>query len=162
LLHDIADFKFHGGDTKIGPRTAQIWLADLNVPINIIEHVCLIISEISFKGAKVKTQVTTKESMIVQDADRLDALGAIGIARTFAYGGFCEREIYNPDILPHLHTTTEEYINNKGTSINHFHEKLLLLKDLMNTDTAYKMALKRHAFMETFLTEFMIEWEGNG
>jgi len=162
LLHDIADYKFHGGDTTIGSQTAEKWLRSLSVSDEIIAHVSLILSEISFKGAGVRTRMTNKEGMIVQDADRLDAIGAIGIARAFAYGGFFGREIYNPTIQPQLHSTFEEYLNNKGTTINHFYEKLLLLNDLMNTDTAYQMALKRHAFMEEFLKEFMIEWEGKG
>jgi len=160
LLHDIADWKFHSGDDSIGPKLAREWLEKLDVDENIISHVCEIIKEVSFKGAGVKSRIKTKEGMIVQDADRLDAIGAIGIARAFAYGGHKGREIYNPNIKPEKHETFEQYRNNKGTTVNHFYEKLLLLKDLMNTETARKIAEERHNFMKEYLSRFFKEWEG--
>ena len=158
LLHDIADWKFHGGDETIGIKLAEEWLKRLKVEEEIISRVCEIIREISFKGAEVKSKMKTKEGMIVQDADRLDAIGAVGIARCFATGAKLNREIYNPEIKPRLHKTFEEYKKAKSTSINHFYEKLLLLKDLMNTKTAKKIAEKRHKFMEQFLDRFFKEW----
>ncbi|HET6272011.1 MAG TPA: HD domain-containing protein [Bacteroidota bacterium] len=160
LLHDIADWKFHGGDETAGPREARVWLEKIGVEKAVIDHVCEIIHDLSFKGAGVKTRMRTKEGMVVQDADRLDALGAIGIARAFAYGGHRGQELYNPDILPTLHKSFEEYKNANGTTINHFHEKLLLLKNLMNTATARALAEERHAYMEAFLARFMREWGG--
>jgi len=160
LLHDIADWKFHSGDDSIGPKLAREWLEKLDVDENIISHVCEIIKEVSFKGAGVKSKIKTKEGMVVQDADRLDALGAIGIARAFAYGNHKGNEIYNPNIKPEKHETFEQYKNNKGTTINHFYEKLLLLKDLMNTPSARKIAEERHGFMEQYLDKFFKEWEG--
>ncbi len=160
LLHDIADHKFHGGDLTVGPRVAREWLEGLKVEEGVIAHVCEIINEVSFKGAGVETRMHSSEGMVVQDADRLDAIGAIGIARAFAYGGYKGLAIYNPDIKPAEHETFEQYKNNKGPSINHFYEKLLLLKDLMNTKTAKKMAEERHRFMEQYLDRFFKEWEG--
>ncbi len=160
LLHDIADWKFNGGDDSVGPKLARGWLESLQVDEGVIAHVCEIIKEITFKGAGVRSRMQTKEGMIVQDADRLDAIGAIGIARTFAYGGYKGREIYNPAIKPERHETFEEYKNKIGPSINHFYEKLLLLKDLMNTKTAKDIAEKRHQFMEQYLHRFFTEWEG--
>ncbi|MBI5193401.1 MAG: HD domain-containing protein [Nitrospirae bacterium] len=160
LLHDIADHKFHGGDLTVGPRVAGEWLEGLNVDKEVIANVCEIIKDISFKGAGVETPMRTQEGMVVQDADRLDAIGAIGIARAFAYGGYKGLEIYNPDIKPAEHETFEQYKNNKGPSINHFYEKLLLLKDMMNTKTAKKMAEERHHYMEGYLDRFYKEWEG--
>lgn len=160
LLHDIADWKFNDGDLKAGSRVARSWLERLGVDEEIIKHVCEIIEETSFKGAGVKLKMRTKEGMIVQDADRLDAIGAIGIARTFAYGGHKSREIYNPEIKPKIHKTFEQYKNNTGPTINHFYEKLLLLKDLMNTKTAKEIAKNRQKYMEEFLNRFYKEWEG--
>lgn len=160
LLHDIADWKFHHGDDTVGPRLAKEWLKKLSVDEEIIAHVCEIIQGLSFKGAGVKTQMSTMEGMVVQDADRLDAIGAVGIARAFAYGGHKGREIYNPEIKPEHHKSFEQYKNSMSTTINHFYEKLLLLKDLMNTETARKIAEKRHAFMELYLQTFINEWEG--
>jgi uncharacterized protein len=160
LLHDIADWKFHDGNEAIGPQLAREWLEKLSVGENVISQVCQIIQDISFKGAGVKTPMKTTEGMVVQDADRLDAIGAIGIARTFAYGGSKGREMYNPEIKPESHDSFQQYKNNQGTTINHFYEKLLLLKDLMNTDTARKIAVKRHNVMENFLEEFCCEWDG--
>jgi len=159
LLHDIEDWKFCKGDTTLGPKIAEEWFRKLGVKEEIISHVCEIIGEISFKGAEVKSRMKTKEGMIVQDADRLDAMGAIGIARCFATGAKLNREIYNPQIKPKLHKTFEEYKNSESTSINHFYEKLLLLKDLMNTKTAKRIAEKRHKFMEQFLDRFFKEWD---
>lgn len=159
LLHDIADWKFHGGDDSVGPKLAIEWLRNTEVDDKTISHVAEIIKEVSFKGAGVKSRMRTKEGMVVQDADRLDALGAIGIARTFATGAKLDLEIYNPKIKPKLHKTFEEYKSARFTSINHFYEKLLLLKDRMNTSTARKIAKSRHAFMERFLKEFYNEWE---
>jgi len=160
LLHDIADWKFHDGNEEIGPQLSRTWLESLAVEEQVISHVCQIIQNISFKGAGVATRMKTTEGMVVQDADRLDALGAIGIARTFAYGGSKGREMYNPDLKPEQHNSFEQYKNSRGTSINHFYEKLLLLKELMNTDTAKAIAGKRHEVMEQFLQQFFQEWEG--
>jgi len=160
LLHDVADWKFHNGNDEIGPQVAKEWLESLGVSVDTVSHVCQIIKDISFKGAGVVTAMKTTEGMVVQDADRLDALGAIGIARTFAYGGSKNREMYNPDINPEMHTSFEQYKNSQGTSINHFYEKLLLLKELMNTATAKQIAEKRHAVMEDYLAQFYREWEG--
>ena len=160
LLHDIADWKFHKGDDSIGPKLAKQWLKKLNVDENVINHVCEIIQEMSFKGAGVKFQMKTKEGMVVQDADRLDAIGAIGIARTFAYGGHKRVEMHNPNIKPKKHKSFYQYKNSKTTTINHFYEKLLLLKNLMNTKTAKQIAEKRHNFMEHFLDKFFKELGG--
>ena len=160
LLHDIADWKFHDGNEDIGPQLAREWLEALSVEESIIAHVCRIIRAISFKGAGVKNTMDTTEGLIVQDADRLDAMGAIGIARTFAYGGSKHREMYNPTVNPQLHASFEQYKNSEGTTINHFYEKLLLLKDLMNTPTARKIAEGRHKYMQEFLQQFFLEWEG--
>ena len=160
LLHDVADWKFHNGNDEIGPQVAKEWLESLGVSVDTVSHVCQIIKDISFKGAGVVTAMKTTEGMVVQDADRLDALGAIGIARTFAYGGSKNREMYNPDINPEMHASFEQYKKSQGTSINHFYEKLLLLKELMNTATARQIAEKRHAVMEDYLQQFYDEWEG--
>jgi uncharacterized protein len=160
LLHDIADSKFHDGDEEIGPKIAQKFLESENVSEEIIEHVIQIIQNISFKGGNFEQTFSSKELEIVQDADRLDALGAIGIARTFNYGGFKNRAIYNPSIAPKLNMSKEEYKNSDSPTLNHFYEKLLLLKDKMNTETGKKIAQERHRFMETFLSQFYAEWEG--
>jgi uncharacterized protein len=160
LLHDIADWKFHGGDEKAGSRVAREWLLTQLVDPPVVDHICQVIDDLSFKGAGVPTLMKTKEGMVVQDADRLDALGAIGIARAFAYGGHKGQEIYNPGISPSHHTSFEQYKNSTGTTINHFHEKLLLLKDLMNTHTARRMAEQRHEYLVNFLERFHLEWEG--
>lgn len=160
LLHDIADSKFHQGDEEIGPKTARNFLESENVSEEIIEHVVQIIQNISFKGGNFEKSFSSKELEIVQDADRLDALGAIGIARTFNYGGFKNRALYNPSIAPKLNMSKEEYKNSDSPTLNHFYEKLLLLKDKMNTETGKKLAQERHRFMETFLSQFYAEWEG--
>lgn len=159
LLHDIADWKFHRGDIKLGSKRAKTLLKKLGVDDKSIKHVCYIIDNVSFKGAGVKDRIKTKEGKIVQDADRLDVIGAIGIARTFAYGAYKGREICNPDIKPRLHKSFKEYKNSGGTSINHFYEKLLLLKGRLNTKTAKKIALKRHKFLKDYLKQFLKEWE---
>ena len=160
LLHDIADSKFHDGDEEIGPQKARNYLESQKVSEEIIEHVIQIIENISFKGGNFEKQFTSKELEIVQDADRLDALGAIGIARTFNYGGFKNRSIYNPNIPPKLNMSKEEYKKSDAPTLNHFYEKLLLLKDKMNTETGKKLAQERHRFMELFLSQFYAEWEG--
>jgi uncharacterized protein len=160
LLHDIADSKFHDGDETIGPRTARTFLETEKVEPTIIDHVIAIIENISFKGGKVERQFSSIELDIVQDADRLDAIGAIGIARTFNYGGFKNRALYNPEIAPNLSMTKEEYKKNDAPTINHFYEKLLLLKDKMNTETGKQIAQDRHRYMEDFLEQFYAEWEG--
>ena len=160
LLHDIADSKFHDGDETIGPRTARLFLENEKVDEAIIVHVLNIIENISFKGGKVEQKFSSKELDIVQDADRLDAIGAIGIARTFNYGGFKNRAMYNPQIDPNLNMSKEEYKNSQAPTINHFYEKLLLLKDKMNTDSGKKIAEERHRYMEGFLSQFYAEWEG--
>jgi len=159
LLHDIADWKFHGGNIKAGSEKVRTLLKELRVNNKTIKNICHIIDNISFKGAGVKNRIKTKEGKIVQDADRLDVIGAIGIARTFAYGGYKRREIYNPNIKPKLHKSFKEYKNNKGTSINHFYEKILLLKNRLNTKTAMEIAQKRHRFLEEYLKQFFKEWE---
>ena len=160
LLHDIADSKFHGGDETIGPKTARTFLESQNVSEDIILHVIAIIENISFKGGNFEKKFNSKELEIVQDADRLDAIGAIGIARTFNYGGFKNRPLYNPNIQPNMNMNKEEYKNSESPTLNHFYEKLLLLKDKMNTETGKKIAQKRHNFMMTFLSQFYAEWDG--
>jgi uncharacterized protein len=162
LLHDIADWKFvDNHDDDRGPAIARHWLTSCAVAPVTINHVCSIIKDMSFKGAGVTTTMKTLEGMIVQDADRLDALGAIGIARTFAYGGLRQRELYNPAIKPEKHSSFDAYKKSSGPTINHFYEKLLLLKDRMNTASARRLAIKRHEVMENFLAAFFIEWYGN-
>lgn len=159
LLHDIADWKSHGGDTEIGPERARNWLTSLGVEEKVVEHICQIIADISFKGARVEQPPLSLEGQVVQDADRLDALGAIGIARAFAYGGAKGRSIHDPEMKPVKHETPEAYLKG-GTSVNHFYEKLLLLKDRMNTTTGRAMAQERHEFMQEYLRRFFEEWEG--
>jgi uncharacterized protein len=162
LLHDIADPKFYNGDETIGPKVAAEFLKKENVNSKTITHVINIIKYISFKNSLSKTgkKFTSKELEVVQDADRLDAIGAIGIARCFNYGGFKNRTLYNPEILPNLEMTKEQYKKSDAPTINHFYEKLLLLKDKMNTKTGKKIALERHQYMEQFLTQFYNEWNG--
>ncbi|HKL17303.1 MAG TPA: HD domain-containing protein [Patescibacteria group bacterium] len=160
LLHDIADSKFHDGDEEIGPRKAREFLGSLNVEEDVIIHVENIISNISFKGGKHTQKFKSPELDVIQDADRLDAMGAIGVARTFNYGGHKGREIYNPEIKPNLNMSKEEYKNSNAPTLNHFYEKLLLLKDRMNTNTGKSMAEHRHKYMEQFLDEFYKEWDG--
>ena len=160
LLHDIADSKFHDGDETIGPKTARTFLESENVFEETINHVINIIENISFKGGNFENKFSSKELEIVQDADRLDAIGAIGIARTFNYGGFKNRALYDPSIAPNLNMSKEEYKNSNSPTLNHFYEKLLLLKDKMNTETGKKIAETRHQYMENFLSQFYAEWEG--
>ena len=160
LLHDIADSKFHDGDETIGPKIARTFLESENVFEETINHVINIIENISFKGGNFENKFSSKELEIVQDADRLDAIGAIGIARTFNYGGYKNRALYNPSIAPNLNMSKEEYKNSNSPTLNHFYEKLLLLKDKMNTATGKKIALERHQYMENFLSQFYAEWEG--
>ncbi len=163
LLHDIADAKFHDGDESVGPKIAQEFLESIAVDGETITHVVNIINTISFKNSLSRdsgTKFDSKELQIVQDADRLDALGAIGIARAFNYGGFKNRELYNPDIAPDPDMTKEEYKKSKAPTINHFYEKLLLLKDKMNTPMGIKMAKERHEYMLDFLERFYREWNG--
>jgi uncharacterized protein len=160
LLHDIADSKFHGGDESIGPQTARTFLESQNVEAATINHVVKIIENISFKGGNTTRTFSSLELDIVQDADRLDAIGAIGIARTFNYGGYKNRPLYDPTIAPNMHMTKEEYKASQAPTLNHFYEKLLLLKDRMNTSTGKKLAEDRHRFMEVFLAQFYAEWDG--
>jgi uncharacterized protein len=160
LLHDIADSKFHDGDESVGPKVARTFLESENVDVVIIDHVVKIIENISYKGGNFEKAFTSIELNIVQDADRLDALGAIGIARTFNYGGFKNRTLYDPQIAPNTKMTMEEYKNNDAPTLNHFYEKLLLLKDKMNTESGKEIAKERHRYMEGFLSQFYAEWEG--
>lgn len=160
LLHDIADYKFHNGDEQVGPRIAREFLSTQNLEQVDIGHIGNIINNISFKGGNHIQDFNSRELAIVQDADRLDALGAIGIARTFNYGGFKGRMLYDPEIAPNLNMSKEEYKNSIAPTINHFYEKLLLLKDRMNTQTAKRIAEERTSFMEQFLEQFYAEWNG--
>ncbi|SOD20291.1 HD domain-containing protein [Pedobacter xixiisoli] len=160
LLHDIADSKFNGGDEEIGPQKAGDFLASIDVQPEIINEVKLIIKNLSFKASFGEITYSSKELNVVQDADRLDAIGAIGIARAFTYGGFKNRVLHDPEIKPKLQMTKEEYKNTTAPTINHFYEKLLLLKDLMKTQTGKTMAQQRHDFMLSYLDQFYAEWEG--
>lgn len=160
LLHDIADSKFHDGDETIGPKVAREFLFKLNVDSVVIEHIVNIIENISFKGGNEIQKFKSPELDVVQDADRLDAIGAIGIARCFNYGGFKNRTLYNPTIKPNLTMSKAEYKTSASPTINHFYEKLLLLKDRMNTKTGKRIAQKRHQFMELYLKQFYDEWQG--
>ena len=159
LLHDIADPKFHDGDETLAIKISLEFLKSIDVEENIINQVLYIIENISFKNRSQAPEIPSIELQIVQDADRLDAIGAIGIARTFNFGGFKNNLMYHPDIQPQLNMSKEEYKKSNGTTINHFYEKLLLLKDLMNTETAKKIASERHDFMLKFLDEFYKEWK---
>ncbi len=159
LLHDISDAKFNGGDYEAGAKISRNILEEFKVEANKIEEIVRIIDNISFKGGVSQFNIYSLEFKIVQDADRLDAIGAIGIARTFQYGGYKNREIYNPDIQPQVYNSSEKYHKSEAPTINHFYEKLLLLKDLMNTDTAREIANIRHEFMQEFLKQFYIEWK---
>ena len=161
LLHDIADSKFHDGDESVGPKVAREFLFKHNVDSVIIEHIVKIIENISFKKSLEKgKKFSSPELKVIQDADRLDAIGAIGIARCFNYGGFKNRKLFDPSIKPNLNMTKEEYKNSDAPTINHFYEKLLLLKDKMNTKTGKRIAEQRHKFMELYLDEFYAEWDG--
>ena len=158
LLHDIADPKFHNGDETLALKISQNFLEEIHVNAELIEQVLFVIKNISFKNRAEAPENPPLELQIVQDADRLDAIGAIGIARTFNFGGFKNNLMYHPEIKPNLGMNKEEYKKSNGTTINHFYEKLLLLKDLMNTETAKKIASERHDFMLQFLDEFYKEW----
>ena len=161
LLHDIADSKFYDGDETLGPKLAREFLFKQNVDSLVIEHIVNIIKHISFKNSfENKSGFSSKELEVIQDADRLDAIGAIGIARCFNYGGFKNRPLYNPAVKPNLNMTKEEYKTSSSPTINHFYEKLLLLKDKMNTKTGKQLAEKRHQFMELYLNQFYDEWGG--
>ena len=161
LLHDIADSKFHHGNETLGPQKARKFMQPLGVDEAVIDHVVKIVGHISYSAGMEKQSFRSNELDVIQDADRLDAMGAIGIARAFNYGGFKNREIFNPEIKPNLTMTKEEYKRNSAPTINHFYEKLLLLKEKMNTDTGKRMAIQRHEFLEKFLDQFYQEWEGN-
>lgn len=161
LLHDIGDYKLRGPSDDAESAIAREWLEQQNLSSEIVDHICDIIDNMSFKGAGVKSTMRTLEGKIVQDADRLDAIGAIGVARTFAYGGNKGQAMHDPDLAPQFHATMKQYRETKTTSINHFHEKLLLLKDLMNTEEAKELAQKRHDFMLQFLDQFEKEWNGD-
>jgi uncharacterized protein len=160
LLHDIADSKFHDGDESMGPEKAKSFLKDLEVEPAVVDHVLMIIEHISFRKSLDRTHFTSPELLVLQDADRLDAIGAIGIARAFNYGGYKNRAFYDPDIPPEQHRSSASYKNSSAPTINHFYEKLLLLKDKMNTATGRQLAAERHAFMEQFLEQFYKEWHG--
>ena len=161
LLHDIADAKFYDGDESIGPKKARDFLESQQVEETVISHIENIILFISYKSSfDHNRSFSSPELNVIQDADRLDAIGAIGIARCFNYGGFKNRSLYDPEIRPNLQMTKEEYKNSTAPSINHFYEKLLLLKDNMNTKTGKIIAQKRHSFMDEFLQQFLDEWEG--
>lgn len=159
LLHDIDDWKF-SGDEKAAGRAARAWLASIGCDAATADHVGEIADTVSFKGAGVATPMRTKEGEVVQDADRLEALGAIGIARAFAYGGSKGREMHSPDVAPQAHGSFEAYKKSAGTTVNHFHEKLLLLKDRMHTAAGRRLAEARHRYMEAFLERFHAEWDG--
>lgn len=161
LLHDIADSKFHDGDETVGPKVAREFLFKHNVDSSVIEHVIKIIENISFSSSlDPEKSFDSPELNVIQDADRLDAIGAIGIARAFNYGGFKNRPIYNPEVKPDLNLTKSEYKNSTAPTINHFYEKLLLLKDKMNTKTGAQIAKQRHQFMENYLEQFLAECHG--
>lgn len=159
LLHDISDYKLNGGDHEKGPRIAYEWLVGLGETHERAAFVADIIANLSFKGAGTPTVMESIEGKVVQDADRLDAIGAIGVGRTFAYGGYAGQLMHDPSVKPQLHATHEEYLARKGTVVTHFSEKLLLLKDRMNTATARAVAGRRHRVLEEFLEEFLMEWD---
>ena len=160
LLHDIADSKFHGGDEEIGPQKARIFLETQTIEKKDLEHVIKIIENVSYKGGHSHSDFHSKELEIVQDADRLDALGAIGIARTFNFGGFKNNPIYDPSVPAHPEQSKKDYKKSDSPTINHFYEKLLLLKDKMNTNSAKAIAEKRHNYMVSYLDQFYKEWNG--
>jgi uncharacterized protein len=160
LLHDIADFKFHGGDDTIGGKVATRWLASIGADESTIHQVAHIVNNVSFKGLAARSKMESIEGKIVQDADRLDAIGAIGIARAFAYGGYKQRPLYDPEKKSRQKVTFKEYKKGSDSTIHHFYEKLLYVKALMNTTTGRKMALQRHKFLEAYLKQFYAEWNG--
>ncbi|RYU83332.1 HD domain-containing protein [Hymenobacter persicinus] len=160
LLHDVADWKFHAGDEEAGPRAARTWLLGLGVEESVIQRVETIIREISFKGLGVPTPMSTPEGEAVQDADRLEAIGAIGVARAFAFGGHKGRPLHDPAVPPVEHGSFESYKKNTGPTVNHFYEKLLHLRERLHTPAGRRLAEERHAFMEAFLRQFLREWDG--
>ena len=160
LLHDIADWKFHDGDYEAGPRAARQWLLSQEAPETLIARVETIIREVSFKGVGVATPVSSLEAAFVQDADRLDAIGAIGIARAFAYGGYKGRPLHDAAVPPVAHDSFASYQKNTAPTLNHFYEKLLHLKDRLHTDVARAVAQQRHQFMEAYVARFLAEWDG--
>ncbi len=160
LLHDISDWKFNGGDLELGSTLASEWLSKNEYPQEKIEIIASIIRNVSYKGANVESKQETLEGKVVQDADRLDAIGAIGIGRAFAYGGSKKRKMYDSKIVPQMHSSFEEYKNNENTTINHFYEKLFLLESKMNTKTGKELAGKRTKFMREFVNRFLDEWNG--
>ncbi len=159
LLHDLDDWKFNEAEDET-PHRAKAWMESCSVDSSVVNQVCEIIMNVSYKGAQVENKMKSLEGFIVQDADRLDAIGAIGIGRAFAYGGYKNRPMYDPEMLNQMHASFEEYKNSKSATINHFYEKLLLLKGMMNTPTAKIIAEQRHEVMLRFLDQFMKEWEG--
>ena len=163
LLHDIADPKFHDGDEEVGPKMAEEFLRGLPVTESVRDHVVRIIRHCSFKNSldPGAERFESPELFAVRDADRLDAIGAIGIARTFNFGGHKNRAIYDPEIAPRIRMSKEEYKRSDGPTLNHFYEKLLLLKDRMHTDTGKRLAANRHDFMLAYLEQFYAEWNGN-
>jgi uncharacterized protein len=159
LLHDIADWKFHGGDYEAGPRAARTWLLSQHVPEATIARVEQIIREVSFKGLGVATPVSSPEAAVVQDADRLDAIGAIGVGRAFAYGGHKGRPMHDPATPPVSHQDFAQYQQSTAPTLNHFYEKLLHLRDRLHTPAARQLAQQRHQFMEQFVAQFLAEWD---
>jgi len=160
LLHDIADSKFHDGDEEIGPQIAGEFLSSKGLDNKLIKHIQQIIRNLSYKASLGEVVFRSKELDIVQDADRLDAIGAIGIARAFTYGGFKNRMLYDPSVKPDLNMDKATYKAAANPTINHFYEKLLLLKDLMKTEEGRNVAEQRHGFMMAYLEQFFSEWEG--
>lgn len=160
LLHDVADSKFHNGDETIGPKKVIAFFEEFDVDENTSDHVIKIVENISFKGGNHRQSFKSLELDVVQDADRLDAIGAIGVARAFNYGGFKNRGLYDPTIAPDLNMSKEDYKKSTAPTLNHFYEKLLLLKDRMNTKSGFKLAENRHRFLELYLEQFLSEWEG--
>jgi len=158
LLHDIADWKFHGGDYEAGPRAARAWLASQQVPEATIARVEQVIREVSFKGLGTQTPVSSPDAAVVQDADRLDAIGAIGVGRAFAYGGHKGRPLHDPATPPVSHADFEQYKQSTAPTLNHFYEKLLHLQDRLHTPAARRLAQQRHQFMEAFVAQFLREW----
>ena len=159
LLHDLDDWKFHDHFLAEGPTSALLWMQEMKLSLEVREHVIEVITDMPFKGTDVSAGMRTLEGQIVQDADRIDAMGAIGIARAFAYGGYAGKPIYDPDTSPERHSSFQEYRENNKCSINHFYEKLLLLRDRMNTESGKRLAEERHDFMSSFLDHFMDEWK---
>jgi len=160
LLHDLDDYKLVPHCDSEEPERARDWLEQMEVSLEVTDHICQIIKEVSFKGASVDSRMTSLEGMVVQDADRLDAIGAIGIARAFAYGGAKGRLMHDPEVPAVMHASFEDYKKNSGPTINHFYEKLLLLKERMNTRAGKQIASTRHEFMKQFLSQFLNEWDG--